>query len=138
MEASESPPINRSEPIVPKITGIKTPAIATPVAAAPLRLSSLISVSRPLENKMKITPSCEKLCSTSISVAVGLMIPPNPRPRRLMMAGPISNPAKIIPTTCGSPSFLVTIPNVLVASRMTAQSNTMFITSKPIVYITFL
>ena len=69
------PPINRPVTSVPRAIGTITPIVATIVAAKPLFLSSFVSVSSPLEKRIKTTPICENVLRTSISSLVGSMIP---------------------------------------------------------------
>ena len=61
------PPMKKPVTSVPSAIGTITPIVATIVAAKPLFLSSLVSVSSPLEKRMRITPICENVFRTSIS-----------------------------------------------------------------------
>ena len=54
--------------LVGKSYGSTATIVPLTVAAAPLRFSSLKSVSRPLENKINTTPICEKLSARTFSV----------------------------------------------------------------------
>ncbi len=93
------PPINIAALKVPSAIGTSTPTVAIAVAAAPLFFRALISVSRPLENRIKITPISANVSRTSISGFAGFINPLNPIPRLEKIAGPISSPEITMPVT---------------------------------------
>ena len=70
-----NPSMNSIAPTKPSPMGTSTPASAMSVAARPLRFNSFRSVSRPLVNRIMMTPIWEKVFSTSISSGEGFVSP---------------------------------------------------------------
>ena len=111
LESKELLVLKKLARINPKMRGTIIPKIAITTEATPLFFNSLISVSNPAVNIKTITPSSASCCIKSVSCNI------------FKTAGPRTRPAKRAPTTWGSLNRLVTSPNALVLSKITAISN---------------
>ena len=117
--------------------GSNTPPSAMRKETSPVFFRSLRSVSSPAVNMTNITPTSAKALSILFSLSGKIQLSGisknNPH-----IAGPMINPARMYPRTCGRPIFLINMPSILAENSITASWNKKSIVSICIKFTSYL